>query len=105
MPEIEPEDVRAEAKRWIDLADDMSKIHSKTGDLWLGVTAFMVGVIGDVTPYPAYSGFHDLMITRIGGGATEFEHIGQALKRLADEYEETDELSREAIDRAYTVRG
>lgn len=101
---VDPEDVRGEAKKWINLADDMAGIRSVAENrLELESTAFFIGNFSEIVHYPAYQDFHGRMVSRLRGAQVEFELIGLVLKRLADDYEETDQLSSAELGRAYTV--
>jgi hypothetical protein len=103
MVRVDPQAVRKEGTSWINLADNMARIRSAADGLWLGPTAFFIGNFSEVVHYPAYRDFHDRMLTRLRGAEVEFELIGLVLNRFADEYEETDQISRDEIDRLYTV--
>jgi hypothetical protein len=101
---VEPEAVRQEANRWINLADDMgSVLASIETHLWLGPTAFFIGNLTEVVHYPAYVELFNNMVTRTGGAEIEFELIGIVLRKIADSYEETDQISGEQIDQLYTA--
>jgi hypothetical protein len=101
---VEPAALREEATRWIGLADEMSAIRIRTeSQLWLAPTAFFIGNLTEAVHYPAYRDFWHRMVTRLDGAAVEFELIATVLRRIADSYQETDQLSADEIDGLYTV--
>lgn len=104
MVSIDPEAIRQEANRWINLADDMGSIRATTQTgLWLGPTAFFIGNLTEAVHDPAYRGFWDRMVTRMGGAEVEFELIGKVLRQIADSYEETDQISGAELDGLFTA--
>lgn len=104
MVAVDPEAVRSEATQWINLADDMSKIQRHVdSQLWLSPAAFFIGNFSEIIHYPAYRDFWNRMNNRLSGAAIEFELIGIVLRRIAEDYEQTDEMSRSDFDRLFTA--
>lgn len=101
---VDPEALRGEAKKWINLTDDMAEIRSEAENrLRLASTAFFIGNFSEIVHYPAYQDFHGRMVTRLRGAEVEFELIALVLKRLADEYEEADQLSSAELSQHFAV--
>jgi hypothetical protein len=101
--EVDPEAVRDEKKIWTELAGKMLDIQRAVARLDLGVTAFFIGNFTELLYHPAYSKYWDMTNDRLWQAEGEFELIGKVLERIAESYEETDELSADEVGKLYTV--
>jgi hypothetical protein len=86
------EAVHDEAKKWKNLSDKMAPVKTATENLTLNPMAFFIGDLGAVPHSLRYNSYQQFMATIIGGAATEFEQFGEALDRIADEYDRTDKV-------------
>lgn len=86
--------VYTEAKKWSALSGDVEPIKQAASALTLGAAAFFV--IGDVSfalQSNAYNDFQRFMVSALGGAVTEFTQVGEALTRIAKEYDKSDEIA------------
>ena len=102
------DDVRKEAGKWRDLSDEMSAVYSNpvgNDGLELGVTAFFIGqteVISTALHHDAYSGFYAEVQDLVKAAATEWLQLGEALDRMADEFDRTDQTAEVDLEAIYT---
>ncbi|MGH3727317.1 MAG: hypothetical protein ACRDTU_01035 [Micromonosporaceae bacterium] len=93
--EVITEAVADEARRWHKLADHMAPLQGSVKDLHLSENAFFIGTLSVVDAAihaKSYGDFLSLMTKAAGGAPTEFDQLGTALKKIADQYERTDEI-------------
>jgi hypothetical protein len=95
------EALRREAKKWLELSDEMEKVEANVGRLTLDSSAFWCGDGISIEAAPVYSGFRDFVEARCGEGKREFEEIAGALRRAADDYDGTDQVSAETLQTIY----
>lgn len=103
MVSFDPEAIRKEASKWDALADRMSGARADAEGLELGVTAFFIGNYTEAVNYPAYKDFLGRVVTRLSGGEDEFALIATNLRRIADRYEDGEDLNRKSLDEVYSV--
>lgn len=84
--------LRDERVKWLGLADDMAAIRDSAQQLNLDATAFFIGDANTLIHWKAYQDFQNFMVSVLGGASVEFEQIGEALRRIADEYDRADEI-------------
>jgi hypothetical protein len=100
--EVAVDGIRAEAKKWFELSDRMSGVASQTANQRLEMSAFAVtDLTGPVTAADlksAYDKMQHWLDNLFRQAGTEFEHFGEALKKVADWYERADENSAESFD-------
>jgi len=99
--EVVTDALRAEAKKWLALSDEMEKVEANVGRLNLDTSAFWCGDGISIAAAPVYAGFQQFVQARCGEGKTEFEEIAAALQRAADAYDGSDEVSAETLTKIY----
>jgi hypothetical protein len=99
--EVVTDALRQEAKKWHELSDDMQIVADKAGRLTLDASAFWCGDGISIAAAPIYAGYQQFVQARCNEGATEFEDIAGALKRAADEYDGSDQVSAETLTKIY----
>ncbi|MEH0828821.1 MULTISPECIES: hypothetical protein [unclassified Micromonospora] len=95
--------VRAEGGKWLKLSDQVAAIKSAAEQLHLDASAFFIGDANVLIHSVAYRDFHTFMIDVLGGAVTEFEQIGGALRRIADEYDRADKVVALDLNKIYTA--
>lgn len=93
--EVVTEAVEVEGKKWNDLSDHMTPIKRSVDLLELHESSFYIGMltIVDAAIHAAsHKSFQAFMSKALGGAATEFDQLGDALKKIAAEYDRTDEI-------------
>jgi hypothetical protein len=95
------EALRTEAKRWEGFSDQMEIVHKGIADLNLEIGAFWCGPPTSLMMQPVYEEFRNFVRDRCSEGFQEFEQIAGALKRAADEYDGSDEVSAETLKKIY----
>jgi hypothetical protein len=93
--------LRTEAKRWEGFSDQLEAIHKGIGELNLEQTAFWCGPPTSILMQPVYEEFRKFVADRCNEGFQEFEQIAGALKRAADEYDGSDEVSAKTLAKIY----
>ena len=88
------EALRDESKKWLEMADMVSKIQATVAGMQLGNQAFHFGdAISGILflPYGVkYNSFAVDMSDVLTQGKTEFEQMAAALVKMANEYDKTD---------------
>jgi len=95
--------VRDEAKKWRDLSGKMAPVKSTVDGMTLSTSAFFIGDLNAVPHAQAYEGFRSFMATVLGGGVTEFEQVGDALDKIADAYDDRDQIVSLDLNKIYSV--
>ena len=99
--EVVTDALRQEAKKWLELSDAMQTITGNVGRLTLDESAFWCGDPISVAVAPVYTYYQQFVQARCGEGATEFADIGGALRRAADAYEGSDQVSAATLTKIY----
>lgn len=100
--EVVTEALRGEAKKWDGLSDQMETVTANIGGLTLDASAFWCGDPLTMAAQPIYAGFQEFVKARCAEGATEFQEIGDALRRAADAYDGTDTVSAATLKSIYS---
>jgi len=96
------EALRREADKWTGLSDQMETVTKNIqNECYLGDGAFWCGTPLSIGLEPIYREFWEFMHARTGEAFTEFDEISGALKRAADEYDGSDEVSAETLRKIY----
>jgi hypothetical protein len=95
------EALRKEAAKWVTLADQMEAVAKNVEGLNLEITAFWCGTPVSLAMQPIYEEFRTFVRDRCNEGFQEFDQISEALKRAADEYDGSDEVSAETLQKIY----
>lgn len=107
---VEVEAIRAEAKKWTHVADRMSGIDDKVKDLELDGSAFLVpttavaliaGLEDAYMMHSAYASFHSHVHRLTGEATTEFDRMNKALLRIADAYEQNEDMNTKNFNDFY----
>jgi hypothetical protein len=96
--------VRAEAKKWQELSDKAAPIKAAVDGLTLSASAFFIGE--DWTPTvhaEAYQGFQHFMAGILAGGVAEFDQLGAALNKIADAYDNADDVVELDLNDIYSA--
>ncbi|NUR69395.1 MAG: hypothetical protein HOU81_01100 [Hamadaea sp.] len=102
------DDVRKEADKWRDLSDEMSAVYANpvgNDGLELGVFAFFIGpteLISTAMHFEAYTQFYAEAKDLVKAAATEWLQLGEALDRMADEFDRTDQTAEVDLEAVYT---
>ncbi|MFI6273129.1 hypothetical protein [Micromonospora zamorensis] len=84
--------LRTEGGKWLQLSDSATAIKGAAERLSLDASAFYIGDANAGVHSAAYRDFHAFMVAIFAGAATEFEQVGEALRRVADAYDQADEV-------------
>ncbi|MEU7923264.1 hypothetical protein [Micromonospora zamorensis] len=84
--------LRTEGGKWLQLSDSVAAIKGATERLSLDASAFYIGDANAGVHSAAYRDFQAFMVGILTGAATEFEQFGEALRRVADAYDQADEV-------------
>lgn len=95
--------LRDEARKWQGLSDTVTPIKTVVEGLHLGPSAFFIGDASVVVHSQAYNGFQSFMVTILGGAVTEFDQLGSALNKIADIYDEADQLIALDLNEVYSA--
>ena len=95
--------VRDEAKKWRDLSDKVAPIKSTTDGLTLSLSAFFIGDVNAGLHAQAYEGFRSFMSTMLAGAIAEFEQVGAALDKIADAYDNSDQIVALDLNKIYSA--
>ncbi|MEU7922957.1 hypothetical protein [Micromonospora zamorensis] len=93
--------LRDEGGKWLTLSDRVAAIKVAAEQLRLDPSAFFIGDANALIHSLAYSDFHNFMVTVLNGAVTEFEQVGEALRRIADEYDRADEIVSLDLNKIY----
>jgi hypothetical protein len=99
--EVVTDALRDEGRKWFALSAEMHKVAGSIGGLNLDDSAFWCGDQISVAPAGIYRDFQQFVRDRCGEGADEFEQVGEALNRAADEYDGSDEVAAETLTKIY----
>lgn len=106
--EVAVDGLREEAKKWYGFADEISKIHTTVKNIEIMPSAFSVATLSGADPsgrlYNDYSNFHTRVSSLTGQAARAFEVFGDALKRMADNYEQNEGITKKSFDEIATNR-
>jgi hypothetical protein len=107
---VEIEAIRTEAKKWGKIADAMSDISTDVKNLDLEFTAFLLPVLGiyaiggavdAAVMHSAYGDFYDQLKHLAHDAVTEFERTRKALNRIADAYEQNEDMTTKNFNDFY----
>ncbi|MDG9678935.1 hypothetical protein [Micromonospora sp. DH14] len=84
--------LRDEGGKWLTLSDRVAAVKVAAEQLHLDPSAFFIGDANVLIHSLAYNDFHNFMVAILSGAVTEFEQVGEALRRIADEYDRADEV-------------
>ena len=106
--------LREEAKRWDGFAAEVKQVEAAIASLDMSVVAFFMvdpSVVGRLLSIDtaaqapihatAYEGFRSKMEELTGGAVTEFGQIGDALIKMAKEYDEAQRISELDFEEIY----
>ncbi|MEV4826140.1 hypothetical protein [Micromonospora sp. NPDC049274] len=93
--------LRDEGGKWLTLSDRVAAIKVATEQLHLDPSAFFIGEANVLIHSLAYNDFHAFMVAVLDGAVTEFEQVGTALRRIADEYDRADEVVSLDLNKIY----
>ncbi|GAA3769718.1 hypothetical protein GCM10022225_65650 [Plantactinospora mayteni] len=102
------ENVREEGKKWRDLSDDMDAVKTNpvgNQGLMLGATAFFIGqteLVATAMHSQAYNGYYEHVQKLVAGAVTEWDQLGGAMDRMADEFDRTDQTAKANLEKIYT---
>ncbi|NUT05599.1 MAG: hypothetical protein HOV76_19180 [Hamadaea sp.] len=106
--EVVTDNVRLEADKWRDLSDQMSAVYANpvgNDGLKLGVFAFFIGpteLISTAMHSSAYNGFYAEVQALVKAAATEWLQLGEALDRMADAFDQTDQTAEADLEAIYS---
>jgi hypothetical protein len=114
--EVVCEAVRAQAKKWDALAAETTSAREYAKSAVLGETAFLIidptglsnaltfdNPIRAIVLKEAYQDIQERMATLLEQAVTEFEQVGDALIRVAVEYEQAEEICEVNLNEIYTA--
>jgi hypothetical protein len=96
--------VRDEAKRWADLKPVLEQLHAAVDALDLAPSAFWIGPSGlldERTYAQMYAVFRLYLLEILKGGAVEFGQLSQALNKIAEEYDRTDQIGKLNLNKIF----
>ena len=99
--EVITDALRDEGKKWLAMSDSIAEVKTAAEQLHLEPSAFFIGDASVVLHAGAYRDFHTFMVRIFNGAVTEFDQIGAALRRIADEYDRADEVISLDLDKIY----
>lgn len=98
------EALEAESGKWTELAGKLQPIASAVDGLDLGPLAFFAGPSLDFAAHSAaYNKFQSTMAKVLGEGVTEFQQLATVLKKIAANWDESDEKAAQDLDKIYSV--
>jgi uncharacterized protein YukE len=115
--EVVPDALRIEAKKWRERSERMARVKSSVDRLELNASSFFIaGPFSAISGMAfegirasihsgAYEDFHESMKTTIGGAVSEFEQLGGALEKIADEYEKVDASNSAELEKTHINTG
>ncbi|TYC01195.1 hypothetical protein FXF53_11940 [Micromonospora sp. WP24] len=95
--------LRDEGGKWLTLSDRVSAIRTVADQLQLDPSAFFIGDANADIHSMAYRDFHAFLVGVLAGAVTEFEQVGGALRRIADEYDHADAVIALDLNEIYTA--
>ncbi len=95
--------VRDEAGKWLTLSDRVAAVKTAAEQLHLDASAFFIGDANTLIHSVAYRDFHTFIVGVLGGAVVEFEQIGDALRRIADEYDRADAVVSLDLNKIYSA--
>ncbi|MFG1654249.1 hypothetical protein ACGFIE_30375 [Micromonospora sp. NPDC049275] len=93
--------LRDEGGKWLTLSDRVATVKVAAEQLHLDPSAFFIGDANVLIHSLAYNDFHAFMVAVLNGAVTEFEQVGTALRRIADEYDRADEVVSLDLNKIY----
>ncbi|MBC9006780.1 MULTISPECIES: hypothetical protein [Micromonospora] len=99
--EVITDALRDEGKKWLAMSDSIAEVKTAAEQLHLEPSAFFIGDASVVLHAGSYRDFHTFMVRILNGAVTEFDQIGAALRRIADEYDRADEVISLDLDKIY----
>ncbi|MEV4691340.1 hypothetical protein AB0K27_09490 [Micromonospora echinospora] len=99
--EVITDALRDEGKKWLAMSDSIAAVKTAAEQLHLEPSAFFIGDASLVLHAVSYRDFHTFMVRILNGAVTEFDQIGAALRRIADEYDRADEVISLDLDKIY----
>lgn len=93
--------LRQEGHKWYELSDELHAVAGNVGRLSLDESAFWCGDGISVGAAPIYAAFQQFVQDRCKEGSAEFDQIAGALKRAADLYDGTDQVSAATLTEIY----
>ncbi|MGX1612691.1 hypothetical protein ACWIF8_02225 [Micromonospora chalcea] len=99
--EVITDALRDEGKKWLAMSDSIAEVKTAAEQLHLEPSAFFIGDASVVLHAGSYRDFHSFMVRILNGAVTEFDQIGAALRRIADEYDRADEVISLDLDKIY----
>ncbi|GII23036.1 hypothetical protein [Planosporangium mesophilum] len=97
------ESVRDEAKKWRSLADQMEPVKQAVHDMSLAPEAFFIGDANILEHHSAYCSYREFMEKALTGAVVEFEQIGRALDKIADAYDNADNVVTLDLNKIYSA--
>ncbi|MEV1287958.1 hypothetical protein [Micromonospora sp. NPDC049679] len=101
--EAATEGIRAEAKKWYGFADTTETIAQQMASMTLQPAAFAVidvsAAMTTVDQHGAYTTTQGWLTQLFRDAAQRFNELGDALKKCANEYDETDGRSAASFDK------
>ena len=97
------EALHAEANKWRTLSDLLRPAKTAVDGLTLGTFAFFVGDLNAGSHAKVYEEYRQYMARLLSQGQVEFDQLGQALDKTADEYDEADEIAELNLNDVYTI--
>jgi len=95
--------LRDEARKWQGLSDTIEPVKTVVDGLHLAPSAFFIGDANVLVHSAAYDGFQTFVATILGGAVTEFEQLGTALNKIADIYDEADQVIAVDLNHVYSA--
>ncbi|MEU0962639.1 hypothetical protein ACIBSS_30850 [Micromonospora aurantiaca] len=99
--EVITDALRDEGKKWLAMSDSIAEVKTAAEQLHLEPSTFFIGDASVVLHAGSYRDFHTFMVRILNGAVTEFDQIGAALRRIADEYDRADEVISLDLDKIY----
>jgi hypothetical protein len=101
--------VREEARKWRDLSGKMQAVNQDpvaNDGLKLAQAAFFVGpteMVATRIHFEAYKAFYESIKALVSGAVTEWQQLGAALDKIADEFDRTDQTQQADLEKIYTA--
>jgi len=96
--------LRAEGKKWYELADRMQPIADAAKTLTLSPLAFFAGFSPDFMAHStAYNAFQNSVAKVLTEAVTEFRQLGFVLYKVATHYDEIDAKQAQDLDKIYST--
>jgi hypothetical protein len=100
------EAVRKESGKWFELHNRLEPIIRAVDGLDLSESAFWCGEPAEINARinsVTYNDFQNSVLTSFRAALVEFDQIGRALVKIANEYDRQDSVSSLDINQAYTL--